>query len=124
MKTITSNVGIKTGLFFVAIDFGFWLIGKFIGNGSMSWLVSLKNEQLIMLKLSEIWNFIHSTVNFLFLPYIIEHIPSHREGVEVILYDNLYWFLCFIEIFIIGFIFGVLIAKIKELITGVTRLPL
>lgn len=114
LKMNYRNYAWRVGFGFMLIDLVLWLVMKIVGSGYVSFLNSADLNSSLSSILASIWNLIHAPVNFIIVPYLLPFIPSHGGGLEAIFAISIYLILCLFQVFIIGFMIGKFIEKVKS----------
>ena len=113
MGTKSSDMGLPKlwGCIFFSIDF--IVIGLvFLFSSTVS------ESHNYIFYLLDCWSFIHTPIITMIEPFFVQHVPSHGGGLTALISIFIFYFVCLIYMFFLGFIFGKLLEIARNRITG------
>lgn len=125
-KMRAKRVEFLIGLFFMAADMLFFAVMWLAGRGYIEmepWTVDKMFEGGSTT--ARIWNLLHAPVNEVFGPLLFPYFRAHGGDLPTILGETAYFILCFLQMFVAGYLVGMLIRRIKRIngsgLTGQSR---
>jgi hypothetical protein len=64
--------------------------------------------------ISRVWATLHAPIDTIFGPYLFTYFRAHGGGFPTVLSEVTYFLLCFVQMFVVGFLIGILLEKLTS----------
>lgn len=89
-----------------------WLIaGGYVSLGTMDQMPVLEQVRARG-AITRVWATLHAPVDTIFGPYLFPYFRAHGGGLATMLSEVSYFVLCIAQMFVAGFLIGVVVAKV------------